>query len=54
MSDEKKREVASKGGKSANAKGVCHKWNHEEAVAAGRIGGKVHTKRKAKEVESAN
>jgi uncharacterized protein len=46
LSAERKREIASKGGHAANAKGVCHKWNSEEAAAAGRIGGKARTKRK--------
>lgn len=35
------RELASRGGKAAHAKGTGHEWTSEEARAAGRIGGKV-------------
>jgi general stress protein YciG len=45
MSVEKRREIARKGGRSAQAKGTGHKINHEEAVAAGRKGGKSATQR---------
>ena len=41
MSPEKKREIASKGGKAAHALGTAHKWTSEEAQAAGRKGGSV-------------
>ena len=41
MSSEKKREIASKGGKAAHALGTAHKWTSEEAQAAGRKGGKA-------------
>ena len=40
MDPEKQRKIASKGGKSAHAKGVAHEWNSEEATIAGSIGGK--------------
>jgi general stress protein YciG len=36
---EKRREIASKGGKAAHALGVAHTWNPETAKAAGRKGG---------------
>lgn len=39
MDPEKQRVIASKGGKSAHAKGRAHQWNREEAVAAGKKGG---------------
>ena len=39
MSPEKQREIARKGGKSAHAKGVAHKWDSAEAQAAGRKAG---------------
>lgn len=39
MTPEKKRDIASKGGKSAHALGVAHQWTSEEAQAAGRKGG---------------
>ena len=41
MSPEKKREIASKGGKSAHSLGTAHKWTSEEAQAAGRKGGSI-------------
>lgn len=39
MSPEMRREITSKGGKAAHAKGTAHKFTREEARAAGRIGG---------------
>jgi len=35
------REIASKGGVAAHAKGTAHEWTAEEASVAGRKGGKV-------------
>ncbi len=45
MSQEKKREIASKGGKAAHAMGTAHKWTSEEAQAAGRKGGSISRRR---------
>jgi general stress protein YciG len=45
MSSEKKREIASKGGKAAHALGTAHKWTSEEAQAAGRKGGSISRRR---------
>jgi general stress protein YciG len=45
MSAEKKREIASKGGKAAHAQGTAHKWTSEEAQAAGRKGGSISRRR---------
>ena len=45
MSAEKKKEIASKGGKTAHAMGTAHKWTSEEAKAAGRKGGSISRKR---------
>lgn len=39
MSPEKVREIASKGGKTAHALGVAHRWTREEASINGRKGG---------------
>jgi general stress protein YciG len=39
MDRQKQREIASKGGKAAHAKGTAHEWTSEEARAAGRKGG---------------
>lgn len=41
MSPEKQREIASKGGKAAQAKGAAHKFTSEEARIAGAKGGKL-------------
>jgi general stress protein YciG len=40
MSRERVQEIASKGGKAAHAQGVAHQFSHDEAVEAGRKGGK--------------
>jgi hypothetical protein len=48
MSPEKRREIASKGGKAAHALGTAHKWTPEEAAKAGKAGGKISRKRKKK------
>lgn len=39
MTPEKQREIASKGGLAAHAKGTAHQFTPEEAKAAGRKGG---------------
>jgi len=39
MSPEKQREIASKGGKAAHAKGTAHEFTPQEAREAGRKGG---------------
>lgn len=41
MTKEKQREIASKGGKAAQAAGTAHRWTSEEARAAGRKGWRV-------------
>jgi uncharacterized protein len=50
MTPEKKREIASKGGKAAHANGTAHKWTSEEAQAAGRKGGQISRKRRRVQV----
>lgn len=44
MSIEKRREIASKGGKAAHAMGLAYKWDHETAVEAGKKGGAATAK----------
>lgn len=39
MDEEKRREIASQGGKAAHEKGTAHEFNSEEAREAGRKGG---------------
>jgi general stress protein YciG len=41
MDREKQRQIASKGGKAAHAKGTAHEFTREEAIEAGRKGGKA-------------
>lgn len=40
MSPEKRKEIAGKGGKAANARGTAYKFDSEKAREAGRKGGK--------------
>src|SRR4026208_1629615 len=40
MSPERQREIASKGGRAAHAKGTAHAWTPEEGRAAGRTRGR--------------
>jgi general stress protein YciG len=48
LSTERRREIASMGGRAAHAKGTAHKWTKEEAAAAGKVGGtRAHTNGKA-------
>lgn len=44
MDPEKQREIASKGGKAAHAKGTAHEFSADEARAAGRKGGEAVSK----------
>lgn len=39
MSPERRREIASMGGKKAHAVGTAHEWTSEEASKFGKIGG---------------
>jgi uncharacterized protein len=41
MDPEKRRAIASAGGKAAHAQGKAHRFTHEEAKAAGSKGGKA-------------
>lgn len=53
MNPDKQREIASKGGKAAHAKGTAHEWDSEEAREAGSKGGKAaHAKGTAHEWDS--
>jgi uncharacterized protein len=40
MSEEKRKEIARKGGKAAHEKGTAHEFTSEEAREAGKKGGK--------------
>lgn len=41
MDPERQREIASKGGRAAHAKGTAHEWSKDEARQAGHKGGVV-------------
>jgi general stress protein YciG len=41
LTPEKRREIASLGGRTAHKKGVAHTFDHDLAVKAGRKGGKA-------------
>jgi len=41
MDPARQREIASKGGRAAHAKGTAHEWSSDEARVAGRKGGEV-------------
>ena len=46
MDPAKVREIAKRGGRAAHAAGTAHRFSHDEAVTAGRAGGKAeHTTR---------
>lgn len=49
MSPEKQREIASKGGRSAHAKGTAHQFSSEEARQAGTKGGRAAADKKRKD-----
>jgi len=49
MNREKQREIASKGGKAAHAKGTAHEWSPTEASEAGRKGGIASHRKRADE-----
>jgi general stress protein YciG len=44
MSEDKQREIASRGGRAAHEKGTAHEWTSIEAALAGRKGGKASHK----------
>lgn len=53
MSDDRRREVASLGGKTAHQNGTAHRFTSNEAKRAGRKGGKIaHEKGTAHEFTS--
>lgn len=46
MTPEQRREISSKGGKTAHAKGKAHTWTSDQARAAGRKGGQASARKK--------
>lgn len=47
MDANRQREIASKGGRAAHAKGTAHEWSSDEARVAGRKGGEVVSRDRA-------
>ena len=45
-----RQQIASMGGRASQAQGVGHSYTPTEAAAAGRLGGKAHTKRHLREI----
>jgi uncharacterized protein len=45
MSPERRREIASKGGRTSQARGTAHQWTPEEASAAGKKGSARYARR---------
>jgi hypothetical protein len=45
MTPEKKKEIASKGGKAAHTMGKAHKWTSDKAKVAGQKGGSISRRR---------
>jgi general stress protein YciG len=43
---EKRQEIARLGGKAAHEMGIAHTYTHEEAIIAGRKGGKAPKKKR--------
>jgi uncharacterized protein len=52
LSVEQRREISKKGGIAAHAAGTAHEFSREEAVRAGRLGGRAtHSKKRTDVVE---
>lgn len=49
LSIERRREIASKGGKTGHLLGTAHKWTPEQAREAGRKGGTISRRRAKKQ-----
>lgn len=47
MNPERRREIASMGGRTSQARGTAHQWTAEEASAAGKKGSARYALRKA-------
>ena len=47
MDPDRQREIASKGGRAAHAKGTAHEWSSDEARVAGRKGGEAVSRDRA-------
>lgn len=54
MDRAKQREIASKGGRAAQRKGVAHQRTSDEAREAGRKGGRTTHQRKEERLKASN
>src|SRR6266511_3018911 len=52
MDPTKQREIASKGGRAAHAKGTAHEFTSDEARVAGRKGGETVSRDRARQSQS--
>lgn len=48
LTPEQRAAMSAKGGKRAHELGLAHTWNHDEAVKAGQVGGRVSGLRRQK------
>ena len=53
MSPERRREIASMGGRTSQARGTAHQWTAEEASAAGKKGSARYALRKSQMARAA-
>jgi uncharacterized protein len=53
MSPERRREIASKGGRTSQARGTAHQWTPEEASAAGKKGSARYARQRTEEQRQA-
>jgi uncharacterized protein len=53
MSQERRREIASMGGRTSQARGTAHQWTAAEASAAGKKGSARYARRKVEASSSA-
>jgi general stress protein YciG len=53
MSPERRREIASLGGRTSQARGTAHQWTAEEASAAGKKGSARYALRKSEMARAA-
>jgi general stress protein YciG len=53
MSPERRREIASKGGRTSQARGTAHQWTPEEASAAGKKGSARYAHRHSEKLTQA-
>ncbi len=50
LSLERRREIASQGGKAAHTTGAAHRYTSSEARAAGQVGGRAHSREHLAEI----